>query len=166
MINVDGGGDVEITFTVPHPNPTYGELCQAINTGDVTWNPSWGNLNPLPGGATVAITDNTQNYSTIAGVETYGFLKFVSPTVGTAASIVVKRGITGTDLFGALNPPIGASILTPQNGQNAGVQNAPTNPSIERERLLTHLVFTPILKAANRTFTITYTITVAVARTI
>jgi hypothetical protein len=38
-------------------------------------------------------------------------------------------------------------------------------PALERERLITHLIFSPITKAANRTLTITYTLTISVART-
>ena len=50
-------------------------------------------------------------------------------------------------------------------GQDAGVQNDPVNPLTERERLLSHLVFAPVLKSANRTLTVTYSLTIAVART-
>jgi hypothetical protein len=170
-INVDAGGVIDISFTVPLAGGSgtsgevlYGDLCQAINTGDVDWNPAWGSLNPLPGGATVAITDDTTSFSSITGAQTYGFLRFTSPTVGSSSSMAVTAGSIGSNLFTSLNPPTGGTIKTAVAGQDAGVQNAPTTPGIERERLLSHLIFNPVVKAANRTLTVTYTITVSLAR--
>ena len=54
--------------------------------------------------------------------------------------------------------------IAPVNGVDAGVQNDPVNPGTEAERLLTHVIFSPIQKTADRTLSITYTLTVAVAR--
>ena len=54
-IKVDGAATfANITFKPPHDNPTYGELCEAINTTDPAWNFS----QSLPG-AKVSITDTT-----------------------------------------------------------------------------------------------------------
>jgi len=50
-------------------------------------------------------------------------------------------------------------------GVNAGVQNDAANPGNERERLLTHITFSPILKKANRIIEIEYTLTVSVSQT-
>jgi hypothetical protein len=50
-------------------------------------------------------------------------------------------------------------------GTAQGVQNNTLSPQTERERLLTHIIFSPVIKTKNRTITITYTLTIAVART-
>ncbi len=50
------------------------------------------------------------------------------------------------------------------DGVNAGVQNDPVNSNTEAERMVAHIVFGPVLKAANRELNIQYTLTVAVAR--
>ena len=171
-IDVDIGGAQLIDFTTPVGGGSgsggeilYGDLCEAINTGDVAWNAAWAGSSPLPGNATISITDNTLSFATITGAQTYGFLRFISGTVGAASSVLLTAGGTGLDMFVSLNQPTGGVILAAVDGQDAGVQNDPVNPTDERERLLTHIIFSPVLKAANRTLTITYTLTVSVART-
>lgn len=175
-IIVDGGTPTTINFKVPSVGGgsgsggqiLYGDLCQAINTGDPAWNTPGGiftGVNPLPGGATMSITDNTDgSFPTIIGAQTYGFLKVESPTVGPTSSINLNGSATAAFL-NALNPPSGGLLQLAVAGTAAGLQNAPTNPTTERERLLTHLVFSPVLKSANRTLSITYTLTISVART-
>lgn len=164
-ISVDGGGLQTISFTTPAggSGPSneilFGDLCEAINTGDPSWNPIWGGKNPLPGSATIAITDNTINYPSITSAQTFGFLRFVSPTVGVNSSVELQD----IDLFSSFDPA--GTIIDPVDGKNAGVQNDPLNPEAERERLLTHLIFSPVLKAPERTLTVTYTLTITVART-
>lgn len=143
----------------------YGDLCEAINTGDPSWNILWDNINPLPGGTTLAITDNTIDYPSITGAETFGKLRFVSAQIGDGSNVEVLDGVVNLPLFASLTPPGQANILDPIPGANAGVQNNPQEPEKERERLLTHLIFSPVLKAAQRTLTVTYTLTVTVART-
>lgn len=175
-IVVDGGSPAVIAFKVPVTGGgsgvsgqiLYGDLCEAINTGNPDWNTAGGvftGVNPLPGGATVSITDSTGgSFPTISGAQTFGFLKFESPTYGPTSSIDLAG--TATDAFRtALNPPSGAQILTAVSGAAAGLQNAPTAATTERERLLSHLIFSPVLKAQNRTLSITYTLTISVART-
>lgn len=165
-----------ITFTTPAlggsgPNGEilYGDLCQAINTGDSAWGFLSGN--PLPGGATIAITDNTGgSFPSITGAITYGFLKFTSGTSGASSSILLEdAGWTShetlTNFLPFINAPLGGTLQTAVSGTIAGLQNAPTNPTTERERLLAHLIFSPILKSANRTLNVTYTLTISVART-
>lgn len=174
-INVDGGGAQEITFTTPSAGGSgaggeilYGDLCEAINTGDINWNAAWSGSNPLPGNSTIAITDNTLSFPSITGAQTFGLLRVTSGSTGSTSSVVLTAGTTGLDLWASLNPPSGGVLLNPgvgNPGEDAGVQNDPVNSSTERERLLTHLIFSPVLKSANRTLTITYTLTVSVART-
>lgn len=173
-ISVDGGAPVTIDFTTPATGGTgpggeitYGDLCEAINTGDTNWNPTWGGVSPLPGGATVSITDISSGltYPSIAGAQTYGYLRFTSSSTGVGSSISLAPGTVGLDLFASLNPPGGGTILAAVDGKDAGIQNDPVNPDRERERLLTHVIFSPVLKAANRSLVITYTLTISVART-
>jgi len=170
-IAVDGGISVVITFTTPVTGGSgaggqilYGDLCEAINTGDTTW--GLPGTSPLPGGTTIAITDNgTTPFATISGAETFGYLRFESGTSGVTSEVDMTGGNT-TAFLAALNPPLGASLFANDVfGVDAGVQNAPTTPTLEGERLLAHLIFSPVLKSANRTLIITYTLTVSVART-
>jgi len=163
-ITVDGAAsEAEITFIPPHDNPTYGELCEAMNTTAVTWS-----FNQSLPGAKVAITDTTfGTYPTIEGKQTFGFLRFSSNTSGSSSSIELSQGpvsgATNVDMVVSLTGA--SSIVIPAvNGVDKGVQDNTLDPLTEQERMLTHLIFTPVLKAANRTLKVTYTLTVAVAR--
>lgn len=177
-IAVDGGTPTLITFTTPALGGSgssgeilYGDLCQAINTGDSSWSSDFSGTSPLPGKALISITDITGGtFPTIVGANTYGFLKFTSETSGTTSSIVLDditwaSRETTSSLLPSLNVPLGSTLQTSVSGTTAGLQNAPTNPSSERERLLAHLIFSPIAKAANRVLNITYTLTISVGRT-
>lgn len=169
-ISVDGGALQTISFTTPASGSgtlgeiTYGDLCQALNTS------LWG-ANPLPGNTKVSITNTDPVYTTIVDAQTYGFLRFISGGLpGPSSSVAITNEVSwagpGMWLVSSLNSPTGGIIQTGVQGKAAGVQNDPVNPETERERLLTHLIFSPILKAANRELTITYTLNIAVARTV
>lgn len=167
-IRVNGGTLQTISFTVPALGGSgpggqvlYGDLCEAINTN----NPAWSILPNAPA-ATFLITDLTGGmFPSIAGAQTSGYLQVQSQTSGTTSQINLT-GTQTTAFLSQLNPPSGAQLLSPVVGRNAGVQNSPVTPSNQRERLLTHLIFAPVLKTANRTLAITYTITISVARSI
>jgi hypothetical protein len=170
-IAADGGTSVVIAFTTPVAGGTgaggqilYGDLCEAINTGDTGW--GLPGTNPLPGGALMQITDSGATpFTTISGAQTFGYLRIVSGSDGVTSAIDLTGGNT-TSFLGELNPPLGATLFENNvTGSDAGLQNAPTTPTEERERLLAHLIFSPVLKAKNRTLIITYTLTVSVART-
>lgn len=170
-VAVDGGTSTTITFTVnalggsgPAGQVLYGDLCEAINTGASSWGMS--GANPLPGGAKLSITDVTGGtFPTTTGSQTYGFLKVESATSGTTSSVDLA-GLDTTSFLMALNPPLGATLRTAVAGTVAGLQNSPTNPTMERERLLSHLIFSPVLKSKNRTLSITYTLTISVAKSV
>lgn len=175
-ISVDGGSPVSISFTTPALGGSgltgqilYGDLCQAINTGSVSW--GFSGVSPLPGGAQILISDPTGGtFSTIVGAVTYGFLTFMSGSSGVASRVVLDDPswtirTTVTSFLPAINFPQGGALMAPVTGTIAGLQNAPTTPTLERERLLAHLIFSPILKTATRVLNLTYTITVMIART-
>lgn len=184
-VSIDGSAFRGIYFSTPPTGGSgvggeilYGDLCEAINMGQFAWNDSW-TQSPLFQ-SRVYITDDTGNFPSITGQQTYGFLRFLSGMVGEDSSIIVEdlvppaqvepdngllSGATALPLFASLNQPTGGILRTPVQGIEAGVQNNPVEPEKERERLLTHLIFSPVLKAANRTLTITYTLTISVART-
>lgn len=167
-ITVDGGSLQTISFTTPVAGGSgsggeilYGDICEALNTNDPTWT-----ILPSAPSATFSITDLTGGtFPSIAGASTNGFLQVQSPSAGASSSINMAGSATNTWLT-QLNPPSGAQLLSPVQGSVAGLQNAPTSPATQRERLLSHLIFSPVLKTANRTLAITYTITVSVARSV
>ena len=152
----DAGAGVVVTSVTPvgtgSGSPqivTYQNLVDALN----------GVLPAGPSGVIASITNN----EVIPAVNTFGFLQFTTNAAGSSATITVNN--TGaTPLFTALGQSTPLTNNTPVAGEDAGVQNNATAPSTERERLLTHVVFSPVLKSANRTLSITYTLTVSVAR--
>jgi len=165
-ITVDTGTPIVISLSPPADNPTYGELCEALNTVSTGLGLTWGVTAPLPGNSTCTITDTTAGtYPSIENAQTFGFLRFTTGTSGSNSIISLLSGGQGTgseiDLFAALP----GTILPAVDGLDKGAQNNAINPDTEQERLLTHLIFSPVLKSANRTLTVTYTLTIAVART-
>lgn len=157
-VEVDGGGPQVIQFTTPIigtgdgtnaplDSITYGDLITVLNL------PS-GDLNGV--GVVARITDNTPVQS--GGTETFGYLMFVSSSSGASSAVEV----TDVDFFVHLAGFV--AILDSVSGESAGVRNDPTNPQSERERMLTHLIFSPVLKSQDRVLTISYTLNVVVAR--
>lgn len=165
---IDGGNHTTyITVPASGSGPTgqitYGDFCQGLNSG--SWITSGDNISTL---LYTYITDNTQGtYPTITGKQSYGYLIFQSKTTGSSSKVsLVCAPNTPADLMNALTGNICTNCnVTVVNGANAGVQNDPIHPENERERLLTHIIFDPILKTENRALMITYTLTISVART-
>lgn len=143
----------------------YGDLCEAFNTGSSTW--GFNGANPLPFDTTLSITDSSTNFSTITGSITHGFLKVTSGTVGINSRVLLNSlawDSHETISFIAVLSA-GSKLLSDVKGVSAGLYNSPAHPELERERLLTHLVFDPITKNHNEKLNITYTLTIAVERT-
>lgn len=152
-ISVDGGPNQVINITTPAVGSgpigeiTYQDLINTINSSSLI-------------GATASITNGTS-------IETFGFLRFTSLTTGLGSSVLIQDpGVPYPLDFLFSNLAGFAGIEAPSNGTNAGVPNDPVNPGNERERLLTHIIFSPIAKTAARQFNITYTLTVTVARSV
>lgn len=142
-IVVDGTTQT-VSFTTPAVGSgaggaiIYSDLISLINSNMV--------------GATASINDSTHM--------TYGYLRFTSATVGAASSInaVMPLVIPTNWLFDGINSFIGFMANIP--GRAAGAANSPDTPYTEAERLLTHLVFDPVTKAADRSYKIEYDIVV------
>lgn len=140
---------------------TYGDLCEGINDG--TWITSGTNISTL---VYVYITDNSEGaYPTIINKQSYGYLTFQSRTTGVNSTVSLTCIPVVGDFFYTLTGNDCADCnITSASGVNAGVQNDPVVPDNERERLLTHFIFSPILKSADRSITIEYTLTVSVGQ--
>lgn len=109
------------------------------------------------------------------GVNTSGNLRLRSLTSGPASSVFIHdmssgNGLQHPWLFSQLGltatVPTGATAylgLSPMvTGQQQGEEDNPIYPQNERERMLTHLVFSPLQKDASRSWKITYKLTVIV----
>lgn len=163
-ISVDGANYGVVNFKVPSSGGTgpggaitYGDLCEALNTRDVTWLIE-GYNNFL--GAKFSITDETNGaYPSITNAQTYGFLKIESVVTG-ASSLIDMEGPNTVNFAAAFQPQ--AIIVPSIPGQPAGDKNNISNPTNERERLLCHLIFSPVEKAGNRTLVVTYRLTIAI----
>jgi hypothetical protein len=141
---------------------TFGDLCQGINDG--SWIVSGDQIEQE---VFVYITDDSEGaYPSIIGRQSYGHLIFQSKMRGVGSNVFLKCTQSNSNLFYALNGSSCDSLNTNYTaGKNAGVANDPTQPEMERERLLTHMIFDPILKTAQRSLKIVYILTVSVAQT-
>lgn len=151
-ISVDGAAANVVTFTT---------TASGSGTGGVhTFADLANDINAIASGYNVEVTDPTQN------IQTYGYVKFFSQTTGPSSAILLGTTAGGgtADLFTSLSGYAG--LVTPSPGSTAGVQNDTANSENERERLLSHIIFTPVTKTGNRRFKVRYTITVQLARSI
>jgi hypothetical protein len=149
----------------PSGQLTYGDLCEGINTGAWTTAASSANINDE---VYVFITDRSGGlYPSIIAAQSYGFLTFQSKTTGNSSTVnLLCDSNVINELFSSLTGGNCANCnIGTVNGDTAGVANDTINPANERERLLTHIIFSPILKSKSRSLVIQYTLTVSVGRT-
>lgn len=141
---------------------TYGDICEGINSG--LW---------VTGGDAIEnfayffITDRSGGvYPTISGAESFGFFTVQSQTTGSSStvSLVCDSGNSSDLTYVLANNVCANANVNTTTGSAAGVINDSSTPANERERLLTHVIFNPILKSAESTIRIVYTLTVSVAR--
>jgi len=171
-VDIDGAA-VSDSLEIPDPNNsgpsgsgpsgqlTYGDLCEGINTGDWVSGPS----SPITQGLFVYITNRstTNAYPTILDRESFGFLVFESATSGSSSSVDVPTGECSVgEFFYDITEELCNYVSF--SGNDIGTQNNASDPELERERLLTHITFPPILKKDNRTLKIVYDLTVSVAQ--
>lgn len=146
--------------------PSYQTISINIGTGTGAGSPAAVTYGDLVNALNNALTNVTVTFNDPEHlpnpINTYGYLKFTSSTTGSTSSIILKDP-DPSNLFTELAGYQGyrSSVI----GQDAGVEDNPAEPSLERERLLTHIIFSPILKSANRTITITYELTINVSPT-
>jgi len=142
---------------------TYGDVCEGLNTG--AWVQAGDNLSAS---VHFFITDLTAGqYPSIVGEESFGFLTAQSKITGSSSSIGLSEidPILGeTNLMLLLGDSSTDNVnVNGENGKDVGVRNDSVNTEIERERLLSHLIFTPIYKPLGHILKILYTITAGVA---
>lgn len=152
-----------VNGTGPGGGLTFGDLCEGINGG--SWVSGAVTLNDK---ILVAITDDSGGaYPSISGYNTYGYLSFISKSVGITSTVVLNCGTSTTnEFFAVLTNDVCSNVNAfSKSGQSAGTINDSTNYINERERLLTHLIFEPILKSSDRIIRIVYTLTLTVEDT-
>lgn len=142
----------------PSGEITFGDLCEGFNTG------AWLSGSPINESVELLISNNstTTTYPSILGAETFGNLLFRTTESPGPSKSLVADCISGS-FFEELGI-LGCASITETPGDSVGVLNDPATPSNERERLLTHITFPPILKKANRSIRIRYILTVSVAQ--
>ena len=113
----------------------------------------------------VSTLQNALNVHNVNVILEYGNIKFESRKEGkdSKINIIKQANPTQTWLFPKITGFVG--IEKPVDGKYMGFRNNHCDGSLEQERLLTHLIFSPVLKSANRIFNIIYTLTVYVNRT-
>lgn len=155
LMSVNGTSSQLITIKTPSVGSgvlgqstyiTFGDILPILNTA----------LKPY--GVTASMTDPS------VGNNTDGNIVLTSKIVGPGSSVFVETDGTASPLFSRLLGFI--DYDTPVEGAYAGLQNDSTDSGLLRERLLTHIIFEPITKQANRTLRLVYTLAITVAPTV
>lgn len=154
-IQVDGGATQPIVIHTPSVGSgslgeiLYSDLITLLNSSSMN-------------GTVASISDSDNN------INTYGFLKFTSNTTGPSSAILLSKTPTlGSTLYlferlADFGSQTGGVLPSPVPGKAAGVRLDPVNYETERERLLCHLIFSPIPKAGNRAYRVTYELIIQV----
>lgn len=85
----------------------------------------------------------------------FGYMTISSKTVGPKSFVKIKPDFSNKKwIFN--NIPLFSSLNESIYGKNVGAQNDANHPENEYARMLTHLIFEPIRKPANRTYIFKY----------
>lgn len=148
-ISIDDGPQqlIKLDFSSLKNTPTYGQLVARINAAITN---AFGSQQAI-----ASISDGSVN--------TFGYLKFTSAAAGDSSSIALSEA-KSSDAYGyqSLFVALGGTILSSTRGQSSGVALNFLDSSLEAERLLCHLRFTPIKKARNVSLKIVYEISLTV----
>jgi hypothetical protein len=150
---------------------TYGDICEGINTGGWADEPSAGQA--ISDNVTAFITDDSNGlYNSMGQRESYGFFTFVRNYAGDESSVTIDLcnddatdGIFQLPYILALDNECTNVNVNSTVGESLGASNDAADTTNERERLLTHIIFTPIPKANDVAISITYTLTISVLST-
>lgn len=143
-ISVDANDPVDIELVIG--DCTYAQLAETLTT------------TLIPYGVEVYINNGTAPSSR----QTYGHMLFVSSSTGASSLINILVQTRDDWLFSFIKGFI--KLSKPVKGIDGADKDNPIVSANESERLLTHIIFSPILKTANRTLNIKYTLTVFVNR--
>jgi hypothetical protein len=119
-------------------------------------------INQLNADVTSPVVFSMRNGS--SSTSTFGYLKVTSKINGSESSVVLTPSYNdGKWLFN--NLPLFVRLNESVQGSAQGVQNMPDYPSKELSRMLTHLIFDPITKPADRVYVIHYILDINVPPT-
>jgi len=168
-VDVDGSIKTEIIETPASGSGTgtagaltYGDLVQGIN--DSTWYDGGDNLSDV---VLFFITDLTPTlYPSITGLLSFGLVTGQSKSTGSESTIIFPEltSISGIPnlIYVLGNSDWGNVNVNISSGQAAGDQNDTITPENERERLLSHLIFTPVEKIHGELLKISYYISIGI----
>ena len=169
--------EYEAIYTIPTSGTgtggeiTYGDICEGINTG--SWADEVQDGIDISYNVTAFITDDSNGlYTSMGQRESYGFFTFVRNFAGEGSSVTINEcdntyvnGIFQFPYIMALDNECANVNVNSTIGEPLGASNDAAVTENERERLLTHIIFTPIPKANDVAISITYTLTISVLST-
>lgn len=139
-IVIDDGDPITISLNILK-SLTYLELVDLLNTDLVKYNAE---------ASIICYNDGSIITS---------YIKIQSKSISKYSKVNIKKIYPVNNwLFGLLNHYV--ELNKPINGKSAGIRNHPIDHTRECERLLTHMIFSPVLKSSSRTFNIRYTLTI------